>query len=502
MSGATEDVWLENSENKNSKSAGLLVGKAAASSKKRALVKFDLAAAGMPANATILSAQLSLKYWHKSAFSGTTPWQDRLVHAGEILVDWDDQAATKTARTATANWASEYGDIGTEINATPESSVLFQETTPLGTLQTWELTELVQRWLDTPANNHGVMLWDVNEDVLAWDLLFYSSESADPPLLTIEWVEQTESVYYLKDHLGSVRATVNEAGEVVGSDDYDPWGLTIRSTVNQPHLPNKFTGKERDTDFGLDWDYFGARYYDAEIGRWMAPDPLAGKYPSLSPYNYVASNPLQFRDPDGAEILDAKTGERIGEQVARNRTLGVIGKAFANKSDAKIDFISTDNASRDAVDDFRERGAGALNELLFQSRYSTNADLGAAIQVNRAGDYQKDRVFRTNTITANTRLHGQQVFRPSKPSHFGFLAGSDRSNPHNAVFQLIFFTKNHGQAIILTNTVSGLNQTLKKGGVNLLFEFVEKDGRFVLETRKRDKKVKESQNNNGINYED
>ena len=54
----------------------------------------------------------------------------------------------------------------------------------------------------------------------------------------------------------------------------------------------------------LQWGYyFGARYYDPVIGRWMAVDPLAGKYPSLSSYAYCKNSPINFFDPNGLEPI-------------------------------------------------------------------------------------------------------------------------------------------------------------------------------------------------------
>ena len=69
-------------------------------------------------------------------------------------------------------------------------------------------------------------------------------------------------------------------------------------------------GTYRDVE--SQYDYFGARYYDAWIGRWLAGDPLAEKYPNLSPFVYSANSPLRFVDPDGAGILDALQGYGVG----------------------------------------------------------------------------------------------------------------------------------------------------------------------------------------------
>lgn len=75
---------------------------------------------------------------------------------------------------------------------------------------------------------------------------------------------------------------------------YRPYGEKMAEYVSGGTTGQKyvFTEKERDIETG--YDYFGARFYDSDLGRWMTVDPLADKYPGWSPYNYVMGNPLRF----------------------------------------------------------------------------------------------------------------------------------------------------------------------------------------------------------------
>ena len=74
----------------------------------------------------------------------------------------------------------------------------------------------------------------------------------------------------------------------------------LREYVNGEQEKFLTTHHERDVETGL--DYRGARFYDADVARFLSLDPLAKKYSNLSPYNYVAGNPLIFIDSDGKEI--------------------------------------------------------------------------------------------------------------------------------------------------------------------------------------------------------
>ena len=108
--------------------------------------------------------------------------------------------------------------------------------------------------------------------------------------------------FYLKDHLGSVRVTVDEEGEPLGFDDYYPYGLQMPTRSSNTANPNdryKFTGHEKDTEAGLNVIYAGARYLDPVLGMWYSIDPLSDQYPGISPYNYALNNPVFFLDPTG-----------------------------------------------------------------------------------------------------------------------------------------------------------------------------------------------------------
>jgi RHS repeat-associated protein len=117
--------------------------------------------------------------------------------------------------------------------------------------------------------------------------------------------------------------TLEENSEIVSAQDYYPYGEILRSYTLGSGANNKyyFTEKERDTE--TNYDYFGARYYDSELGRWLQVDPLADKYPGWSPYNYALNNPLRYIDPNG--MWSAERDEN-GNIIARYED----GDTYAN----------------------------------------------------------------------------------------------------------------------------------------------------------------------------
>ena len=82
-------------------------------------------------------------------------------------------------------------------------------------------------------------------------------------------------------------------------------------------------------ELGLDWYDVTARNYDPALGRWMNVDPLAEKYPSMSPYSAFANNPIFYVDPDGREI---KTHREVAEDGTVTIVVTVSGKLINNSS--------------------------------------------------------------------------------------------------------------------------------------------------------------------------
>ncbi len=106
--------------------------------------------------------------------------------------------------------------------------------------------------------------------------------------------------YFIQDHQGNNRLVVDQSGGIEEVNDYYPFGgLMSSSSVSAQNY--KYNGKELDRKSGLDWYDYGARHYDATIGRWHVVDPLAEKYYSISPYVYCGNEPVGRIDPDGRD---------------------------------------------------------------------------------------------------------------------------------------------------------------------------------------------------------
>ena len=129
--------------------------------------------------------------------------------------------------------------------------------------------------------------------------------------------------YELTNHLGNVLAVINDRktdslngtvkvgfnAVVISATDYFPFGMTIdsRSYTAAATYRYGFNGKENDKETG-EQDY-GMRIYDPRIAKFLSVDPIANKYPELTPYQFASNTPIQAIDLDGLEKYSVSNSE-------------------------------------------------------------------------------------------------------------------------------------------------------------------------------------------------
>lgn len=147
----------------------------------------------------------------------------------------------------------------------------------------------------------------------------YATQSHSPDYM----VFNGEKYRFFKDHLGSIRLVVKISdGSIAQAISYDEFGRVLSDT-NPGFQPFGFAGGLYDHDTGL--VRFGARDYDAEIGRWLSKDPILFAGGDTNLYGYVLNDPINWIDPTG-EVLVAPIiggaliggGVDLGMQLIQN----------------------------------------------------------------------------------------------------------------------------------------------------------------------------------------
>ena len=159
-----------------------------------------------------------------------------------------------------------------------------------------------------------------------------------------------EYLFFLRDHLGSVRVVARSDGKVVQVNHYYPYGMAYASgrmsgnaeahpvtgeggnvidgdleigggtggmELARPGAsqPYRFLGNELYTSNSLGLYDFSARMYDPALGRFLSVDPMAEGYRHLSPYAYCAGNPAVYVDKDGQVIGRVVVGAVVGAAI-------------------------------------------------------------------------------------------------------------------------------------------------------------------------------------------
>ncbi|HEX8548957.1 MAG TPA: RHS repeat-associated core domain-containing protein, partial [Cytophagaceae bacterium] len=149
----------------------------------------------------------------------------------------------------------------------------------------------------------------------------------------------SEYNYELNDHLGNVRALVRRNSttkslDVLARADYFPYGSVMpgRNLVNSPAYRNGYQGQFAEKDAETGFDAFDLRMYDANLGRWISPDPYGQFH---SPYVGMGNNPVSQVDPDGGFTFTAGLFMSMGmKMTAGGMVGGMLGMSNGGMSGA------------------------------------------------------------------------------------------------------------------------------------------------------------------------
>ena len=166
--------------------------------------------------------------------------------------------------------------------------------------------------------------------------LIYENGSLKKILVEGGYIEGGTYYFYFNDHLGNVRAVIDMNNYHIQYNHYYPFGLPMAETTDgkQNEQPYKYNGKEFERKDGLNWMDYGARHYDAALGRFTTMDPLAEKYYALSPYAYCGNNPINRIDPDGKDWRVQTHYNRETKKMEYTITVNAV--LYNNSSDQDI----------------------------------------------------------------------------------------------------------------------------------------------------------------------
>ena len=125
---------------------------------------------------------------------------------------------------------------------------------------------------------------------------------------------------------------VAQNGTVEEVNDYYPFGGLLSSSLSNNVQPYKYNGKELNRDNVLDWYDYGARMYDASLGRWHAVDPSGEKYPALGLYAYCKNSPIIRIDPDGKDDYVVNANGAVYLMRKTDRIVDVLYASGINSS--------------------------------------------------------------------------------------------------------------------------------------------------------------------------
>jgi len=225
--------------------------------------------------------------------------------------------------------------------------------------------------------------------------------------------DEQKTQYYIQDHLGSNVKVVDTGIEQ--QNKYYAFGET--NSIGASENDYKYTGKELDSETGL--YYYGARYYDPELGRFVQADVVTGSLQdplSLNRYAYVKNNPLKFVDPSGnaEKTASFSYGATASSQFNKGYgiTYGITGDVsdfgFGKKTKAKLNFdFSTGgkNIMAEAIHPVFGTWSGSLSgeiteNVNWEIEHTSTNSVAEGVENELVGPYSSGYLGQENQLTS------------------------------------------------------------------------------------------------------
>ncbi len=267
--------------------------------------------------------------------------------------------------------------------------------------------------------------------------------------------------YYLKDHQGNNRVVINQNGNVEETNHYYPFGGVFASSQNVQ--PYKYNGKELDTKKGLNLYDYGARQYDAAIGRFTAMDPLAEKYYAVSPYAYCKNTPILFIDPTGKEGIKYLDGN--GNKIIESNVVVLVEQKKRIPEDATEKQI-TKTERRNAKIEKRNTARVVDVQNRLNEVYNGSDGKGS---YNSAGELVKFKFNVTSLETSDTK--GGTTRDIANIAQANSLSSSTKNlvGKNQIAYAAVVTTRSAGSALGLSNGIF-VTETLNAPSVTLAHE--------------------------------
>ncbi len=255
-------------------------------------------------------------------------------------------------------------------------------------------------------------------------------------------------LWFVKDHLGSIRSVycLNDSTEnpIIEYNHFLPYGTRLDFLATEKSALNgrRFAGKNEYDDFLVSFDIdpmdilandFGARFFIPFISCWTTPDPLASKYPSISPYTYCMGDPINYVDPFGLTNYIAGNHTYVindGDNKTINLSRRQFRKLFSQFYDSHGDYWSM----RQSIMDKNGYTDAAGNPVLAASQITSGGNSSfSPLSISSSilsilGDYMSDSNYSyrlTNSkkeldfVTYKNGWTGNQYVKTNKVSALG-----------------------------------------------------------------------------------